>query len=59
MFSTLPLLILYYKGGPSHNNQEAKQTQQSTSTASKATEDENWEPASVEDLHSGEYELEG
>ena len=59
MFSTLPLLILYYKGGPSHNNQEAKQAQQSTSAASKATEDENWEPASVEDLHSGEYELEG
>ena len=58
MFSTLPLLILYYKGGQSPKSQEITQTQQSPAIESKSVEDENWEPASVDDLYSGEYELE-
>ena len=55
MFATLPLLILYFKGDQSSAD---KQTQQQSSKTSKPVEDENWEPASVDDLHSGEFELE-
>jgi len=61
MFSTLPLLILYYKDNQSVvGEQEAKavETKQESTVDSKAIEDDNWEPASVEDLHSGEFELE-
>jgi len=59
MFSTLPLLILYYKDTKSSDGKQ-KNTESKTETTvdSKIVEDDSWEPASIDDLHSGEFELE-
>ena len=58
MFSTLPLLILYYKNNKSVENTSDNPTVKTRDPLeSQVTDDDNWEPASIEDLHSGEYEL--
>ena len=60
MFSTLPLLILYYKDNVSVKNEQKSEVKSEDESAVESTtvEDDKWEPASVEDLHSGDYELE-
>jgi len=61
MFSTLPLLILYYKDHSTNDQvkQPEIQPEEKTAVESRVVDDDSWEPASVEDLHSGDYELEG
>ena len=62
MFSTLPLLILYYteinKSAASIQKTPVKKQKIESAVETKSIEDDTWEPASVEDLHSGEFELE-
>ena len=69
MFSMLPLIIVYgtnLKGGlveAKANNEnvsdsQTKETLEETSEETSTVDDDNWEPATVDDLHSGEYELE-
>mgnify|MGYP006147203353 CR=1 FL=1 len=60
MFSTLPLLILYYKDNVLLKNEQKSDVNPEDKPAveSSEVEDDTWEPASIEDLYSGDYELE-
>ena len=65
MFSMLPLIIAYgtnFKGNlveASSNTENVSDSQpEETSEETTAIDDNNWEPATIDDLHSGEYELE-